>query len=179
MKTFKNIVIVKHPLEPLWNTVRDRLPELVPLVDDLESITVIERSAPVPGRVRLVNQWRTRQSVPALLQSRLGATAIGWIDRNEWDDSTRCCSWQIEPNILGEFISCRGATSYEPAVAGRGTRITLEGVFDLAPAALRGVAGPFERPVTAFVESIVTTLVPKNFRKIFEAASRLQPTTTL
>jgi hypothetical protein len=173
MKSFKSILVVKHPLDPVWKTIRDRLPELVPFVDDLESITVIQRDALEKGKIRLLNQWRTRQSVPALLQANLGADAIGWLDRNEWDDSTRCCSWEIEPNVLGEHISCRGTTSYEPAIAGRGTRVTFQGVFDLSPGALRGLAGPFERPLTAFVESIVTTLVPKNFRKILDAASEL------
>jgi hypothetical protein len=173
MKSFKNILIVKQPLEPVWKTVRDRLPQLAPLVDDLESVTVIQRDTPGHGRVRLLNQWCTRQTVPSFLQPKLGAAAIGWLDRNEWDEATRCCSWEIEPNILGDHINCRGTTSYETAMAGRGTRVTFEGVFDLSPAALRSVAGPFERPLTAFVESIVTTMVPKNFRKILEAATEL------
>jgi hypothetical protein len=173
MKNFKNVLIVKQPLEPVWKTVRDRLPELVQFVDDLESVTVIQRDVPGQGRVRLLNQWRTRQNVPALLQPKLGAAAIGWLDRNEWDEATRRCNWQIEPNVLGDHISCRGMTSYEPAIAGRGTRVTFEGVFDLSPSALRSVAGPFERPLTAFVESIVTTMVPKNFRRILEAATEL------
>ena len=173
MKNFKSIIVVKHPVDRIWQTVRDRLPELVPLVDDIESITVIERKTSEKGKVRLLNQWRSRQRVPVFLQPKLGADAIGWLDRNEWDDRTRSCTWQIEPSVFRDYISCRGTTSYEPAMAGRGTRVTFQGGFNLAPGALRGVAGPLEQVLGTFVESMVTTMIPKNFRKVLEAASEL------
>jgi hypothetical protein len=48
---------------------------------------------------------------------------------------------------------------------------------------LRGVAGLLEQPVTSFVESIATTLILKNFRKVLEAAAKFvetgYPTTKL
>jgi len=171
MKNFKSVIVVKHPLAPIWETVRDRLQEIAPLVDDIESVTVIERDGSQSGKVRLVNQWKSRQSVPGFLQGALGAGAISWLDRNEWIESTRSCHWNIEPSILRTFITCHGTTLYEPAMAGRGTRVTIEGAFDLTPGALRGLAGPLEKPVSTFVESIVSTMIPKNFRKVLEAAA--------
>ena len=172
MKTFKNIVVLKHPIEPVWQTMRDRLSELPALVDDIESIRVIERHAE-DGKVRLLNEWRSSQSVPVFLRSSLGATAIEWLDHNVWDDATNQCKWRIEPNVLRGHITCEGATSFEPAMGGRGTRATIEGTFNLAPVAVRGLAGPFEQAVTSFVESIVSTMIPKNFRKILEAAGEV------
>ena len=172
MKTFKNIVVLKHPIGPVWHTMRDRLSELTPLVDDIESIRVIERQSD-NGKVRLLNEWRSSQSVPVFLRTSLGAAAIEWLDHNMWDDATSQCKWRIEPNVLRGHITCEGTTSFEPAMAGRGTRVTIEGTFSLAPAAVRGLAGPFEQAVTSFVESIVSTMVPKNFRKILEAAGEV------
>ena len=172
MKTFKNIVVLKHSIEPVWQTMRDRLPELAALVGDIDSIRVIERYSE-NSKVRLLNEWRSSQSVPVFMQASLGAAAIEWLDRNEWDDTTRQCTWRISPNILRDYISCEGSTTFEPAMGGRGTRVTIHGTFSLAPGAVRGLAGPFEQAVTAFVESIVSTMVPKNFRKILEAAAEL------
>jgi hypothetical protein len=183
MKTFKNIVVVKQPVERVWRMVRDRLPEFVSLVDDIESVTVIERDTSEKGKVRLLNRWKSRQTVPVFLRARLGAEAIGWLDRNEWIDATMSCHWDISPLILRDCITCGGRTLYEPAMAGRGTRVTIDGTFNLTPGALRGVAGPLEQPVTSFVESIATTLIPKNFRKVLEAAAKFvetgYPTTKL
>jgi hypothetical protein len=58
-------------------------------------------------------------------------------------------------------------------MGGRGTRITFSGEFELAPGALKSLAGPLEAPVAAFVESIVTIIVPKNLHRIMDAAGRL------
>ena len=143
------------------------------LLDDIESIDVLDRDESQPGVVRLVNQWNTTQRVPSLLQSRLGATAVSWIDRNEWTAAAHRCDWTIEPSVLTGDIRCAGSTTYEPAMGGRGARIIFSGEFELAPGALRELAGPLEGPVTAFVESIVTIIVPKNLHRIMDAAGRL------
>jgi hypothetical protein len=173
MKAFRTVVIVKQPVEPLWTTVRDRLPELVALLDDIEAVEVLEREAVEPGVLRLVNRWTSTQRVPGLLQARLGAREVGWIDRNVWTDAARRCDWRIEPAVLTEHIRCTGTTAYEPAMGGRGTRVTFAGEFELAPTALRGLAGPLEQPLATFVESIVTILVPKNLHRLMDAAGRL------
>ncbi len=83
------------------------------------------------------------------------------------------CDWSIEPTVLTGHITCEGATRYEPALGGRGTRVAFEGTFDLAPGALGGLAKPLERPLTSFVESVVSTLIPSNLRKIVEGAAAL------
>jgi hypothetical protein len=91
LKAFRSIVAVKHPVDLVWRTVRDRLPELAPLVDDIESVSVVEREDSADGTVRLVNHWMSSERPPLILRRQLGADAIGWIDRNEWDGSTRAC----------------------------------------------------------------------------------------
>ena len=170
MKTFRDLVIVKQPLDRIWTTVRDHLPQLAQQLDDIESITCLERHPLGPARQGLVNRWCSTQKIPAMLQSRLGAVEVSWLDRNEWDDATHTCTWSIEPSVLRDHIRCAGRTLYEPAMGGRGTRITFSGEFELAPGALRSLAGPLEQPVAAFVESIVTVFIPKNLRKVMEAA---------
>lgn len=173
MKPFRTVVLIKQPLETLWATVRDRLPEIAALLDDIESVDVMDRELVADGRVRLVNRWTSAQRVPALLQGRLGTGPISWIDRNEWDDSTRSCTWRIEPSILTDQIRCVGTTVYEPAMGGRGTRVAFSGEFELASGAVRGIAGPLELPVSAFIESVVTILVPRNLHRVMEAAGKI------
>ncbi|MGF1643723.1 MAG: hypothetical protein ACFCUJ_08750 [Thiotrichales bacterium] len=173
MKTFRDLVIIKQPLDRVWATMRDRLPDLATQLDDIDSIVCLSREQPDARCHRLVNQWRSAQKIPSLLQNRLGATEISWIDRNEWIDESHTCTWAIEPSIFPEHIRCAGRTTYEPALGGRGTRITFSGEFELAPGALSTLAGPLEQPVSAFAESIVTVFIPKNLRKVMEAASTL------
>ena len=156
-----------------WVIVRDRLPELGAALDDIKSIVSIEREAAGPGQVRLVNEWRSSQHIPPGLRDRLGASELSWLDRNLWDDADHHCTWGIEPSVLTQHIRCEGSTRYEPAMGGRGTRVTFAGTFDLAPDALAAFAGSLRKPVSAFVESIATTVIPRNVRKVMEAASGL------
>jgi hypothetical protein len=173
MKAFSSVVVVRQPLDRVWGTMRDRLPELGAALDDIESITVIEREDLGPGSVRLVNEWRSSQAIPAVLRDRIGASGLSWLDRNNWDDSSHCCTWVIEPAVFTEHIRCTGSTRYEPAMGGRGTRVTFAGTFDLAPGALATSAGSLQRPAAAFIESIATAVIPRNVRKVIEAAARL------
>lgn len=173
MKVFQSIAVVKQPIDRVWATVRDRLPELGAMVDEIESITPVERTELEHGAVRLVNEWRTMRRVPEVLAATVGSGAIGWADTAVWDPTTMTCEWSIEPTVLAQHIRCSGSTRYEPALGGRGTRVSFGGTFELASGALAGLAKPLERPVSAFVESIVSTLIPGNLRKIVEAAATL------
>lgn len=172
MKQFRALVVVRQPLEPVWETVRDRLPELVPRIDDVERIAVLEREED-EGRVRLVNEWVAAQRIPDMVARTIGANEIGWIDRCEWDDGSRVGHWTIEPLVLADAVSCSGTTSYEPAMGGRGVRVTVEGSFELAGSALDGLARSLHRPVTTFVESIVSTMIPRSTRHVVQTAAEL------
>jgi nitrogen fixation protein len=179
MKTFKSVVVVNAPVGTMWDTVRDRLPELVSSMDDIEKVVVAERTELTGGEIGLTNEWHARRRVPDMLRGALQSDAIGWTDRNVWNERDRICRWTIEPWVLRGGIGCSGETRYESAIGGRGTRVTFEGNFELKPGALSGLAGALTTPLTPFVESIVTTLIPKNLRKVIEAAARTpQPSST-
>jgi len=175
MKSFKSLVVVNAPLEPTWAAVRDRLPDLVAAMDDIEKVVVAERIDMEGGKIGLTNEWHAKMRVPDMLRGALKADAIGWTDRNVWDAEARVCRWTIEPWVLRGGIHCSGETRYEPAIGGRGTRVTFEGTFELAQGALSGFAGALVGPLTPFLESIVTILIPKNLRKVIEAAAKLPP----
>jgi len=172
LKSFQDLVVIKQPQDLLWVTVRDHLPELASQLDDIESVEVLEREETGGGRVRLVNRWRSTQTIPSMLRDRLGASEVSWVDRNEWDGASRVCTWTIEPSLLRDSIHCAGTTTYQRAMGGRGTRVTFAGEFEFAPGALRSIAGPLERPLAAFIESIVKTLIPRNLRRVMEAAAK-------
>ena len=173
MKTFSSFTMIRHPLEQVWATMRDRLPEIAMQMEDLESIVVVERSVESDGRLRLVNRWNAKQQVPALLENALGGKTIHWIDRAVWDDGLRKCTWSIEPSVLAGHIECGGTTRYEPAMAGRGTRVTFEGYFSLKPGFLDGFPAAFEPTIAGFAETIVSSVIPRNLARAVAAAGQL------
>ena len=173
MKPFKSVVIVKYPLDLVWTTIRDRLPEMVPMLGDVASITVLDRREDSSGIIGLVNEWRLRLNIPTVLSAVVKPEMLGWIDRAEWRDVTHKCCWAIEPFFLTEAVRCAGTTVYEPAIGGRGARITFAGTLDIDNARLGVIPTSLGIPVSAALETLVSTLIPKNFRKTTDALAKL------
>ncbi len=173
MQRFTSTVEVTAPRGPLLAAVRDRLPDLLDAFDDVERIEQLDREELADGRIRVVNLWLATQRVPDRFARAVGGSEVGWVDRSVWDADAGLCRWRIEPSVLTAHIDCHGTTRYDPLPGDGGTRVRSEGTFTLARGALRGLAGPLDRPVGAFVETVVTTMVPRNTRRMVEAASAL------
>lgn len=172
MKT-KAIAIVKFPPALVWATMRDRLPEIAPLLGDIESVTAESRQREADGAWRLVNIWKARPHLPAIVASHIRPDMLAWTERSFWPVASFECVWKIEPHFFTERIRCSGVTRYEPAMGGRGTRLTFEAGIEIAALDLPGVPAALERVVATGIESFVSTLIPKNFRKLAEAMAKL------
>jgi uncharacterized membrane protein len=173
MKPFQSFTMVKQPLEEVWIVMRDRLPDIAATMEDLESIEVLERTFESGGRLSLLNRWKAKQQIPAMLQGKLGASSVYWLDRALWDNNTHVCSWSIEPSVLPGHIECCGTTTYTSAMAGRGTRVTFEGYFNLKAGFLEGLPVTLELALSGFVETIVSSLIPRNLSRAISSASDL------
>ena len=170
MKSFKSIQIVKAPIGPVWLAMRDRLGELVPNLDEIESVAVQERTELQNGDISLINLWKAKAKFPAVLSSLIKSDMLMWTDRARWIEKDRKCTWQIELHFARERTRCTGATTFETALGGKGARITFEGEFSLNAKGLPGVPSILESTVAAAAESFVTSLIPGNFRKLAMAA---------
>ncbi len=170
MKRFRTVHVVAQPADRLYEAVRDRLPEIAARIDDVESVRVLERRQRATGQVSLVNEWRARLRLPKLLEGLVEPGSLGWIDRAQWNDADHTCRWTIEPLFLLGQIKCGGGSLYQPAMGGRGARVTFEGEIEIALDGLTRLAGPLEPAVGGLVESIVTTVIPRSFRKTLDAA---------
>jgi hypothetical protein len=173
MKSFKSMIVVKHPKKVVWETMRDRLTDMVPFLDDVAAIKQIDRRVSGYGAVRLTNLWKADIEIPDAIRSILHASEVSWLDRAEWFQIRDRCEWQIEPQFFTDHIHCAGTTSFEPAIGGRGTRITFEGKLDIALSNIPGVPRFMQGTATKAIESLVTTLIPKNFQKLTAALSNL------
>lgn len=168
----KSICVLKHPREKVWVAIRDRLPEIVQLLEDIEGVTVQSRDEGADKTVRLVNVWHAKPQLPAIVASYIKPEMLAWTDRAEYRTETFICHWKLEPHFFTDRIECSGCTRYEPAMGGRGTRVTFEADFHLFTKALPGVPTLLEGAVAKGVETFMTALVPRNFRKLMDALEK-------
>lgn len=165
--------MVKHPRDKVWLAIRDNLSEVVPHLDDVASITTEQREEQADNVLQLVNLWKADIDIPTMLTSMLDPDSLRWTDRASWHTQDYKCHWQIEPHFFAERIQCKGITTYEPAIGERGTRITFEGQLEVSTHNLPGLPAMIEKSADKAVEALVTTLIPKNFRKITDALSEI------
>lgn len=169
MKPFRTLAVVRQERDSVWTLVRDRMEELVPLITDVESVTVDSRREDPDGTVHLVNLWRARADVPALLRTVVKPEMLAWTDTAQWKPDDWACHWRIRPQVFSERVDCVGVTRYEEAMGGRGTRIVLEGELDVGPGKLPGLTSLIGGPTARGIETFVTGLVPRNFQKLAKA----------
>ncbi len=172
MKSFRSFTMVRQPVDRIWQTMRDRLVQVAAVMEDVQSVEVLERDEQANALI-LVNRWTARQRVPQMLRGITGGDTISWTDRAQWRDDDRICDWAIRPSIFAEYVSCDGTTLYESAMAGRGTRVTFSGSFELKPGFAGELAATFEPLVRSFTESIVSTMIPRSLASAIVAAGSL------
>ncbi len=169
---FKTISMIKHPVEDVWAVFRDRFEEIGEKVDDLEYIRPIERKENEEGRLVTIYEWKANPPLPALVKSYIQPRMLTWNDTAIWDAENKVCYWQIESHYFREKMDCRGATTFEPAMGGRGCRLTFKGDIHWE-GGLPALVGIMEGPITKTMESVISKMVPKSFHKVANAAAGL------
>jgi len=159
-----------YPLEPVWTTMRDKLPELIPYLPNVERVEVRERTEPSPGEVHLVNFWKAAKTeVPKLARPFIDQSKLNWIDTAEWIDSTWTCRWSIHVGFMADRVTCEGATRYVDQGDGT-TRIIMKGDLDIR---LKGMLpGLIARKAKPAVEGFVVKLIQPNFEKTIGALAK-------
>ncbi len=166
---FQTLALVRYPLPVAWNAMRDNLSQIADHLEDIESITMTERTD-APGVVSLVNVWRAKPKLPEFLARHVDATKFAWTDRAEWKEASRTCQWRIEPHVFRSYFDSHGETRFEPAMGGRGTRITFSGEADIRISTLGdGVRKVLEDTLFKGAMSFAQGIISKNFRKMADA----------
>jgi hypothetical protein len=165
---FKSLAMAKHPRDRVWSATRDALPGVVPYLDDVESIVVASRTEGPDGTVAIVNEWRAKASIPAALASVIKPEMLAWTDHAVWDPREHVCRFRVETRFFPDRVRCSGATRYEPAMGGRGTRVSFSGTIEVSPRGLPGVPAFLEATVAKGIEAFVAALIPQNLRKVVE-----------
>jgi hypothetical protein len=142
--------------------MRDHLDRVVSDVADIRSVTTTSRSG-TEGVTLIVNEWLAEPQLPAAITAMLPEKLFRWTDRATWLDALNECNWSIETAFSAERVRCAGVTKYEPAIGGRGTRIVFRGELDIAG------GGMLSGPLRAVAESVVTTIIPRNFNALANA----------
>ncbi len=161
---FEVIDNVPFPLEDVYATMREKLPDLVPYLLDIKDIQCIERTDLDENRVRIINHWYAKDKIPAALKKFVSEDQLGWIDHAEWDLSQKTVKWRLEMMFFKEYVDVSGINYFTGDEKNTQVRLTGDLKLDLArhPIIPRFLAGS----ITKQVEKVVLALIKPNLVKV-------------
>lgn len=161
---FSTTDVIEYPVETVFRTHRDHLPELVDFLPNVEKIEVESREESA-GQVDLVNIWTAaRTEVPTLVRPFVKPHMLTWIDRASWQESDHTCRWDIELGFLKAAIRCQGVNKMRPTGEGH-TEVTIAGQIEVDAKKIPGVPRFMAKKVGAAVEKFVVKTITPNLKK--------------
>ncbi len=160
-----------HPAAQVFEALRDKTPDLVEFLPNIEHVEVLSREENPPV-VHLYNKWQgSQEDVPAIVRPFIKKELLCWYDRAGWDEKQLKCDWEIESVIGRKFFSCRGATTIKPA-SENSCVFSLEGELCVDPNHLPGVPKFLARKLQQPLERFIVKAISPNLTSIAQAVQK-------
>lgn len=168
---FSSKDLIEFPLDDVFSTHRDHLPELAEFLPNVESI-VVESKEEDGEMLRIVNTWTAaRTEVPAILRPFVKPEMMKWTDYAAWHVQDRICHYRIELGFLKEAIDVQGVNRMVATEDGQ-TEVTLEGQITVDAKKIPGVPKFMAKKVGAAVEKFVVKTITPNLKKTNDGVRR-------
>lgn len=155
--------VVNHPLEEVYATFRDRMPEITEFIRNVDRIVVEKRENLGKGKVHLINHWYAVGEIPPVARSFVKPDMLSWRDDATWDDATRTASWNLETFFFRESVKCYGKTHFA-ARGDQATEVRIEGNLEIRVVDLPMVPGLLKKKVASEIERFVASLIGPNLK---------------
>jgi len=160
-----------HPAQLVFETMRDRTPDLVAILPNIEGVEVLSREEQ-PPLVKLYNRWQGAQSdVPAVVRPFVKKELISWFDRAAWNEETLSCQWEIEAVVGRDCFSCKGHTVITPQGDDR-SEFELKGELTIDPDRVPGVPRFLARKLRGPLERFIAKAISPNLTSIASAVQK-------
>jgi hypothetical protein len=135
---FKIIELLKHSPDKVYQTYRDRLPDLVPYLPNVDVIERLERQE-TPGGVKHVFRWKVSGAIPRAVRPFFSDKMMTYLDRNEWFDEVKRVDWRFEIGIFPDAVDCHGTNFFTAGKEPGTAEIALTGFLNIDLAKVKGV----------------------------------------
>lgn len=155
---------IHHPLDRVYQTYRDRLPELAPLIPDIREIRVLRRHER-EGGLDLVNLWIPSREPPRAVQGVLKPELIRWEDHASWDDAAHHVDWRLVIPAWPDRVRCAGRNAFFAEGPAR-TRVVLTGELRIDATNFPGVPAFLTRSIGPAIERFIVELITPNLVRV-------------
>ncbi len=166
----RNDTIITHPRELVYHTYRDRLPELVEMLENIESMKELERR--VEGSTtHLLNEWKAQGEIPKIAQKWIKPEMLRWKDYASWHAEEWSVDWRFEMAFMTDRVKVAGKSHYIELGPNR-TELRLRGNLSIDAYGMPGMPRLIARKAGPVVERFVLALVQPNLTRTALALQR-------
>lgn len=162
--------VIPFSRELVYTTYRDRLPELVDYLPNVDAIEVLEsrREGPL---LHLVNRWVGSARVPRFMRHAIKPEWLSWNDIAVWYDDEWACEWRIDNPRLERQVRVSGRNTFVEESPGR-CRFEIRGELHLDGTSLPGVPSLIGRRLAPQIERFIVALIRPNLIKTADGVRR-------
>jgi hypothetical protein len=163
-------VEIPFPRQRVFETYRDRLPDLLPYLPNIRGIEVTSREDQ-GNVVKLVNRWRGGGEIPAIARSVLSEKLLEWDDFATWDAAAFKCDWKQTVPAFKDAFRSQGLNIFTEAGPER-TRLTISGDIEVDAGKIPGVPRLLKGAVGAAVETFLVATIKPNLISVSKGVER-------
>jgi hypothetical protein len=142
--------------------VRDEMPKLVPYLNDVEEILVLEKREEADA-VHYDNLWRaSSNSAPVMVRKFLSPELLSWRDIARWPQGKTHAEWRLEPKVGSSLFECTGTTSLIEVPGG--VQFKIEGDLNIYPERVPGVPRLLAGRLRSKIEAWVVDMIVPNLQ---------------
>lgn len=163
---FRSESTIQHPRAAVFAAYRDRLPEVVRFLDDISAVNVLARDD-AGATVKLHNEWVSNREIPKVAQAIIKPEHLRWDDYASWDAGAWRCGFEIKTRAFRDNVRCVGSNTF--LEQGAGTKVVLEGDFEVSLKDVPGVPRLLAGTIVPQIEKFIIALIQPNLEKVNKA----------
>ena len=165
--------VIPFPAPLVYETLRDRTPELVPFLREIDRIETVQRQRSIDGSLVLTNLWQAnRQSVPRAARPFVSREMLRWRDIATWDDTQLRLDWRFETEHMEALYTCNG-TNYVKPLNDTTSRLSVTGTIETFPERVPGISNRLGRRIAPKADRWLIQLLMPNIAQVPKALSQL------
>lgn len=156
--------LIRHPQQRVYETYRDRLPEIAPYIPDVKEI-VVESREETDGGAKIHNVWIAEREIPVFARAFLKPEMLRWDDFADWRDGEHRVHWDLKLRVFTGQVRCGGTNTFNK-VDDSTTAVVLEGDLDIDVKSIPGVPKMFAGGLKPKVEKFIISLITPNLERV-------------
>jgi hypothetical protein len=156
---------IHYNVELVYETLRDRLPEIVPYLPNVESVETVEREDLEEGP-KLLNIWTAKASeAPAVARPFIKPEMLKWKDYATWHDEDSCVDWRLETFYMSGLFTCSG-TNYIEEVDENSCELLITGNLEVHTEVIPGIPNFLRKTVKPAIERFIVGMITPNLQNL-------------